>query len=190
MTQDNWQQCLQHLERELPAEDINTFIRPLEVVNSKTRTRLVAPNAYIKDHITTHYLERIRDIFEHLGDKRESVSIVDGLPVSSTPNGPPLQKRKANKTGLDQRYRFDNFVQGKSNELGFAAASQIAQKPGDAYNPLLLYGSTGLGKTHLLHAIGNQIQVQYPAMKVLYLGSERFVSDMIHALRHGDIDRF
>ncbi len=93
-------------------------------------------------------------------------------------------------TGLNSRYRFDNFVLGKSNELGFAAASQIAQKPGDAYNPLLLYGSTGLGKTHLLHAIGNEIREQNPTTKVLYLDSERFVSDMIKALRHGAIDNF
>ncbi len=190
MTQDNWQQCLQHLERELPPEDINTFIRPLEVLNSKTRTRLVAPNAYVRDHIATHYLERIRDIYEHLGDKREAVTIVDGLPEAVASEQPPAVDKKHEADGLDPRYRFDNFVLGRSNELGFAAASQIAQKPGDAYNPLLLYGSTGLGKTHLLHAIGNQLRLQNPSLKVLYLGSERFVSGMIRALRHGEIDNF
>jgi len=192
MAQNIWQLCLQHLERELPAEDINTFIRPLEVVSSKNRTRLVAPNAYVRDHIATHYLERIRDIFEHLGQSRESVTIEDGLPADTrTANKVPQPTARARKTtGLDSRYRFDNFVLGKSNELGFAAASQIAQKPGDAYNPLLLYGSTGLGKTHLLHAIGNLIREQSPSTKVLYLDSERFVSDMIQALRHGAIDKF
>jgi chromosomal replication initiator protein len=184
--------CLQHLERELPAEDINTFIRPLEVVSSKTRTRLIAPNSYVRDHIATHYLERIRDIFEHLGQARASVSIEDGLPAEATAthHGPQLRVASRDTTGLNRRYRFDNFVLGKSNELGFAAASQIAQKPGDAYNPLLLYGSTGLGKTHLLHAIGNLIREQRPSIKVLYLDSERFVSDMIKALRHGAIDNF
>jgi chromosomal replication initiator protein len=192
MTQNTWQLCLQHLERELPAEDINTFIRPLEVVNSKNRTRLVAPNSYVRDHIATHYLERIRDIFEHLDHPRASVTIEDGLPVeikenTRQPNSTVVERRK---TGLNNRYRFDNFVLGKSNELGFAAASQIAQKPGDAYNPLLLYGSTGLGKTHLLHAIGNKIREQNPTTKVLYLDSELFVSDMIKALRHGAIDDF
>jgi chromosomal replication initiator protein len=192
MAQNIWQLCLQHLERELPAEDINTFIRPLEVVSSKNRTRLVAPNAYVRDHIATHYLERIRDIFEHLGQSRESVTIEDGLPAESrVVDAAPQPTTRARKTtGLDSRYRFDNFVLGKSNELGFAAASQIAQKPGDAYNPLLLYGSTGLGKTHLLHAIGNLIREQSPSTKVLYLDSERFVSDMIQALRHGAIDNF
>ena len=192
MTQNTWQLCLQHLERELPAEDINTFIRPLEVVNSKNRTRLVAPNSYVRDHIATHYLERIRDIFEHLDHPRASVTIEDGLPVeikenTRQPNSTVVERHT---TGLNNRYRFDNFVLGKSNELGFAAASQIAQKPGDAYNPLLLYGSTGLGKTHLLHAIGNKIREQNPSTKVLYLDSELFVSDMIKALRHGAIDDF
>ena len=192
MTQNIWQQCLQHLERELPAEDINTFIRPLEVISSKNRTRLVAPNSYVRDHITIHYLERIRDIFEHLDQARASVSIEDGLPVEAKENTRTTRAPSSDvqSTGLNQRYRFDNFVLGKSNELGFAASSQIAQKPGDAYNPLLLYGSTGLGKTHLLHAIGNKIREQSPSMKVLYLDSERFVSDMIKALRHGAIDNF
>jgi chromosomal replication initiator protein len=189
---NNWQLCLQHLERELPSEDINTFIRPLEVVSSKTRTRLVAPNSYVRDHIAANYLERIRDIFEHLGSARKSVSIEDGLPAKiSTDNRKPLTSVADKRTtGLNHRYRFDNFVLGKSNELGYAAASQIAQKPGDAYNPLLLYGSTGLGKTHLLHAIGNMIREENPSTKVLYLDSERFVSDMIKALRHGAIDNF
>jgi chromosomal replication initiator protein len=192
MTQNIWHLCLRHLEQELPAEDINTFIRPLEIVSGKNRTRLVAPNSYVRDHIATHYLERVRDIFEHLGHARSSVSIEDGLPseesTSHKNSQPTVSKRQA--TGLDSRYRFDNFVLGKSNELGFAAASQIAKKPGEAYNPLLLYGSTGLGKTHLLHAIGNLIHEQSPSTKVLYLDSERFVSDMIKSLRHGAIDNF
>jgi chromosomal replication initiator protein len=192
MAQNIWHLCLQHLERELPAEDINTFIRPLEVVNSKNRTRLVAPNSYVRDHIATHYLERIRDIYEHLDHERSSVSIEDGLPSETASNNRQPKPAAVNvvTTGLNSRYRFDNFVLGKSNELGFAAASQIAQKPGEAYNPLLLYGSTGLGKTHLLHAIGNMIREQRPSTKVLYLDSERFVSDMIKALRHGSIDNF
>ena len=192
MTQNIWHLCLQHLERELPAEDINTFIRPLEVVTSKNRTRLVAPNTYVRDHIATHYLERIRDIFEHLDQPRASVSIEDGLPAETPETSQQIQTAGENRisTGLNPRYRFDNFVLGKSNELGYAAASQIAQKPGDAYNPLLLYGGTGLGKTHLLHAIGNEIREQNRSIKVLYLDSERFVSDMIKALRHGAIDSF
>lgn len=192
MAENHWQLCLQHLERELAVEDINTFIRPLEVVTTKTQTRLIAPNTYVRDHIASNYLERIRDIFEHLGAERASVTIEDGLPAVAVSSEKPTVGSESGRvsTGLDPRYRFDNFVLGKPNELGFAAASQIAQKPGEAYNPLLLYGSTGLGKTHLLHAIGNAIRKHDPSTKVLYLDSERFVSDMIRALRHGAIDNF
>jgi chromosomal replication initiator protein len=93
-------------------------------------------------------------------------------------------------TGLDQRYNFKNFVQGKSNELAYAAAQQVARKPGGAYNPLVIYGSTGLGKTHLLHACGNLIHKQNPDSRVIYVGSEQFVSEMINALRGGRIEAF
>jgi chromosomal replication initiator protein len=195
MSQSIWNHCLKHLERELPAEDINTWIRPLQPVFDKHQTRLLAPNAYIKDHISTHYLERIRDIFEHLGETRESAVVEVGTGTRRTrpaadEAGSRTVPRPVAESGLDNRYRFDNFVRGKSNELGYAAALQVAQKPGGAYNPLLLYGGTGLGKTHLLHAAGILIREQNPAAKVLYLHSERFVSEMIQALRRDSIDAF
>ena len=97
---------------------------------------------------------------------------------------------KGFSAGLDERYQFENFVLGKSNELGFAAAQQVTQDPGKAYNPLLLYGSTGLGKTHLLHAIGHKLAQRNPDFKIVYLHSEKFVSEMIQALRHASIDAF
>jgi len=190
-----WDNCLRHLERELPQEDINTWIRPLQAVFENNRTRLLAPNAYIRDHIATHYLERIRDLFEHLGAARESAVVEVGTERLRTSNGSVTETVRAKprpvaESGLDNRYRFDNFVRGKSNELAYAAALQVAQKPGTAYNPLLLYGGTGLGKTHLLHAAGLLIREQNPAAKVLYLHSERFVSEMIQALRRDSIDAF
>jgi chromosomal replication initiator protein len=193
MSQSTWQLCLKHLERELPAEDINTWIRPLQEVSSKTRTRLLAPNAYIRDHISKNYLERIRDIFEHLGASRDSAVVEVGEARDSVAPIAKLKKtsRPIAESGLDNRYRFDNFVPGKSNELGLAAAQQVAQDPGGAsYNPLLLYGGTGLGKTHLLHAAGNLIRETNPTAKVLYLHSERFVSEMITSIRMKTIDAF
>jgi chromosomal replication initiator protein len=192
MTQNTWQRCLQHLERELPAEDINTWIRPLEAVNGSKHTRLLAPNDYVRDHISHHYLERIRDIYEHLGERRDKVLVEVGLPKAraSETATPAVTPVAAVETGLDRNYRFDNFVRGKSNELGYAATQQVAQKPGSAYNPVMLYGGTGLGKTHLLHAAGNLMREQNPQAKVLYLHSERFVSEMIHSLRQGAIDAF
>ncbi len=195
MSQSIWNHCLKHLERELPPEDINTWIRPLQAVFDRQGTHLLAPNAYIRDHISTHYLERIRDIFEHLGESRESAVVEVGTLQAAPANGASLEKKTRSarpmaESGLDNRYRFDNFVRGKSNELGYAAALQVAQKPGSAYNPLLLYGGTGLGKTHLLHAAGILIREQNPAAKVLYLHSEKFVSEMIQALRRGSIETF
>lgn len=191
MSQNFWQTCLQHLERELPADDFNTWVRPLQVRSSKGRTVLLSPNEYVRDHISLNYLERIRDIFEHLGATRESV-IVDVSRHNDTavPPAPENVPQAHSRSGLDKRYRFSNFVQGKSNELAYAAAQQVAKSPGSAYNPLLLYGGTGLGKTHLLHAAGNLIFKRNRDAKVLYLHSEQFVSQMIQALRGDRIEAF
>ncbi|NNL96231.1 MAG: chromosomal replication initiator protein DnaA, partial [Xanthomonadales bacterium] len=135
MPQNIWQRCLQHLERELPPEDINTWIRPLQAISGKSRTRLLAPNAYVRDHISENYLERIRDIFEHLGEARDSAVIEVGQAGKSAAIEIPARAlRPVAESGLDTRYRFDNFVRGKSNELGLAATQQVAQKPGGAYN--------------------------------------------------------
>jgi chromosomal replication initiator protein len=189
MAQNTWQICLKHLEREFPAEDFNTWIRPLQFKSKKGRSILLAPNEYVRDYISLNHLERIRDIFEHLGETRDSVLVeVNSSRDIVTPT--IGRSGSAVASGLDKRYRFENFVQGKSNELGYAATQQVAKKPGLAYNPLLLYGGTGLGKTHLLHAAGNLIHKQNPHMKVLYLHSERFVSEMISALRGDKIEAF
>jgi len=189
MAHNHWQTCLTYLERELPAEDFNTWIRPLQPKNAKGQTALLAPNEYVRDYIALNHLERIRDVFEHLGSPRDSITVeVFASRESKQPK--PGSVRKQHDTGLDTRYRFNNFVQGKSNELAYAAAKQVAQKPGLAYNPLLLYGGTGLGKTHLLHAAGNLIHKKNNQSRVLYLHSERFVSEMIQALRRDSIEAF
>ena len=192
MPQSNWQTCLKHLERELPAEDFNTWINPLQIKASRDRTVLLAPNEYVRDYISLNHLERIRDIFEHLGSSRDSVVVDVSRQSNAVPpiggNPAPPQTRVPN--GLDRRYRFKNFVQGKSNELAYAAAQQVAKKPGVAYNPLVIYGSTGLGKTHLLHAAGNLLHKRNQDSKVIYLGSEQFVSEMISALRGNRIEAF
>ncbi len=189
MALNTWQTCLKYLERELPAEDFNTWIRPLQVRSNRGQTALSAPNEYVRDYISRNYLERIRDIFEHLGSVRASI-IVD---VGGGQQGPEMARdhaRRRSNTGLDTRYKFANFVQGKSNELAYAATKQVAKKPGMAYNPLLLYGGTGLGKTHLLHAAGNLIHAKDSSAHVLYLHSEKFVSGMIQALRRDTIEEF
>lgn len=188
MAQNTWQTCLKHLERELPAEDFNTWIRPLQIKSKKGLFVLLSPNEYVRDYIALNYLERIRDIFEHLNETRDSVVVkVNNREVRFEPQG---RMTTPVATGLDKRYRFNNFVQGKSNELAYAATQQVAQKPGLAYNPLLLYGGTGLGKTHLLHAAGNLIHHEHQHTRVVYLHSERFVSEMIQALRGNKMEAF
>jgi chromosomal replication initiator protein len=152
---------------------------------------MLAPNEYVRDYISLNHLERIRDIFEHLGASRDAVVVdVSRQNTAMASEAKVKQQQKRVTTGLDKRYRFKNFVQGKSNELAYAAAQQVAKKPGTAYNPLVIYGSTGLGKTHLVHAAGNLLHKRNPDSRVIYLGSEQFVSEMISALRGDRIEVF
>lgn len=184
-----WQQCLERLERHIPLEELNTWIRPLQLgSNGGSKVHLTAPNDLVRDQVRQHYLDMVRDFFAHHGFERSAVTIDVGHRAES--RQVRTHARDGGAFGLDDRYSFDNFVLGKSNELAFAAAKQVANSPGTVYNPLLLYGSTGLGKTHLLHASGRFIAAQNPGAKVLYMHSETFVSEMIQALRRDSIDNF
>ncbi len=185
----SWLKCIDRLERHVPLEEINTWIRPLHpILGSDGALRLCAPNDFVRDQVSSNYLGMIRDFYAGDGFDRDAITVeVGAQPVRRNPS---IQPRGKNTAGLDERYRFENFVLGNSNELAFAAASQVAKNPGTVYNPLLLYGSTGLGKTHLLHAAGHQIAADNPEARVLYLHSEKFVSEMIQALRRDSIDAF
>ncbi|MDZ7789004.1 MAG: chromosomal replication initiator protein DnaA [Xanthomonadales bacterium] len=186
---DLWQQCLERLERQIALEELNTWIRPLQLDgNGGSRVRLSAPNDLVRDQVRQHYLEIMREFFAYHGFERDAVTIEVG--ARSAPRVEQQPERGGGAWGLDDRYRFDNFVLGKSNELAFAAARQVANSPGTVYNPLLLYGSTGLGKTHLLHAAGRFIADANPNAQVMYLHAEKFVSEMIQALRRDSIDAF
>ncbi|MEE4297240.1 MAG: chromosomal replication initiator protein DnaA [Wenzhouxiangella sp.] len=185
-----WLKCLERLERLVPLDELNTWLRPLRLGADKSNGyRLYAPNDFVRDQVEAHYLNLIRDFMVSQGIDREAVSVS----VDDGPRPPAASARKRvspENPGLDDRYHFDNFVLGKSNELAFAAARQVAKNPGTVYNPLLLYGSTGLGKTHLLHAAGRFIHEANPQARILYLHSEKFVSEMIQALRRDSIDQF
>ena len=185
-----WQQCLSRLERQVPLDELNTWLRPLRVLESGgERFRLSAPNDFVRDQVENHYLGMIRDFLGGQGyDRAKIVVVVEDVPKQDRKTRP--QTASGERVGLDDRYQFDNFVLGKSNELAFAAARQVAKNPGTVYNPLLLYGSTGLGKTHLLHAAGQFIAEANPSARILYLHSEKFVSEMIQALRRDSIDQF
>lgn len=186
-----WKRCLERLEREIALEEVNTWLRPLQAeISHSGAIRLLAPNDFVCEQVNNQYLPMIRDFFVSNGFEKDRIRVVVG--GNGVQNSKPAHPRggKGFSSGLDERYRFSNFVLGKSNELGFAAAQQVTHDPGKAYNPLLLYGGTGLGKTHLLHAIGHELAQQNPQFKIVYLHSEKFVSEMIQALRHASIDAF
>jgi len=185
-----WKRCLDRLEREIPPEEVNTWLRPLRVEGDRQSIRLLAPNDFVCEQVREQYLGLMRDFFCANGIDRDSVHVRVGGQTAAATESNSASRRKGFVAGLDDRYRFDNFVLGKSNELGYAAAQQVTRDPGRSYNPLLLYGGTGLGKTHLLHAIGHALAERNPGFRIVYLHSEKFVSEMIHALRHGSIDAF
>ncbi len=270
-----WDYCISHLQSELPAQQFNTWIRPLRAETvSETILRLVAPNRFVLDWVNDKYKDRIRDILNDNGEipnkdvelvvakKAAAFEAVPSLPTSQEnaqspqPSLVPTQMPEAlrnttdqvpvaelvkeldipstsdaesyipnhngvalqnpaqapnsshvpasdtrvnrsdvegglgHKSNLNTNFVFENFVVGKSNQLGLAAATQVAENPGGSYNPLFIYGGVGLGKTHLMHAVGNALCQKKPGAKVVYLHSERFVADMVKALQLNAINDF
>ncbi|KRT54027.1 chromosomal replication initiator protein DnaA [endosymbiont of Ridgeia piscesae] len=201
---DLWQQCLHHLERKLPAQQFNTWIRPLQAEENTTKIRLLAPNTFVLDWVRNHYIKIINSYLDEIcEDERPTVEIIIGTRKKPTQLPDRSVKKQATiersdklesvstiESNLNRSFTFESFVEGKSNQLARAASMQIASNPGKAYNPLFIYGGVGLGKTHLMHAVGNAILSENPNAKVLYLHSERFVADMVRALQHNKIDEF
>ena len=196
-----WQQCLIQLERELTPQQFNTWIRPLQAVELEQGLEILAPNRFVLDWIRDKYGSRIRAILDQLSGAN-SINISMGIgslasvKVEQAPRAPadaqvkkvvPAGKRV---NGLKHDFTFESFVEGKSNQLARAASLQVAENHGKAYNPLFICGGVGLGKTHLMHAVGNLIVAQKPTAQVVYLHSERFVADMVKALQHNAINEF
>ena len=197
MSEDLWSQVLGRLEREMDADDLHMWIKPVQCEVAADGLTLFAPNSIVQQTIETRFRPLIESIVRQIADPSWGVrlrvgSTSDGdAPAHTVETVAPSTPRSGTAIGLDRHYQFDNFVQGKSNQLARAAALQVAENPGSPdYNPLLLYGGTGLGKTHLLHAVGNNIRARNPQSVVVYLHSEQFVSQMIMALRHNTIDQF
>jgi chromosomal replication initiator protein len=198
---DAWPRCLQHLEAELPAEDVHTWLKPLQAGQRDDGLVLYAPNAFVMEEVRARYLERIRELLAHFAGSPDVSLEIGSLrrvappaaaPANLTPPPPPRPASSEPFHGnLDTHYTFDNFVEGRSNQLGRAAAWQAAQKPGDrAHNPLLLYGGTGLGKTHLMFAAGNEMRRINPGARVLYLRSNDFYNAFFRALQEKTADQF
>ena len=206
-----WQQCVARLETEVPEQQLNTWIRPLQAIEDADTLRLLAPNRFVLDWVKDNFFERINATAHELsgngglrvllevGTGRRAPTPEPDVPTARAPEAAPrpapVQPQPAASSAqftnnLNRNFTFDNFVEGKSNQLARAASLQIAENPGLAYNPLFIYGGVGLGKTHLMHAVGNKILELNPNAKVVYLHSERFVADMIKALQHNAIEDF
>jgi len=193
-----WSRCLAALESELPEQQFNTWVRPLQAVEQHGGLRLLAPNRFVVDWVRTNLLSRI----EHLVRADSPVASAPvTLEVGSRPAPPPpaeTRRAEASPKGpggvvgvpLNRDFTFSSFVEGKSNHFAKAAAIQVAENPGAAYNPLFIYGGVGLGKTHLMHAVGHLIRERNPSARIGYLHSERFVSEMVRALQHNTINEF
>ena len=207
-----WGKCLQLLEQELSDQQLNTWIRPLQVIEDASALRLLAPNRFVLDWVNQNFLEQITRIKDQLtvdnpiklsieiGSQNRNSMPAPAASISATQNtstfineksfAPTPSVIKNIDHNLNAGFSFDNFVEGKSNQLAKAAGQQVAENPSDAYNPLFLYGGVGLGKTHIMHAVGNRMRENNPDAKIVYLHSERFVSHMIKALQHNAIDEF
>lgn len=246
-----WQECLGQLQHEIPAQQFNTWIRPLEATVDNGQLVLSAPNRFIRDWVRNQFLNQIDKIMSELNNGLiTQVEVVVGestplfqlqanaprhapspsaqaqaqaqpqaqpqaspqshqptAPVAPTPTPAPeapaavynqddvrqvKTKRNAiqQKSSLSSSFVFENFVEGKSNQLALAAAKQVAENAGGSYNPLFIYGGVGLGKTHLMHAVGNELLRQNPNARVMFLTSERFVHDMVKAFRLNAMTEF
>jgi len=211
-----WEKCQRYLQDELPPTEFATWIRPLKVNYSENELCIYAPNRFVLDWVRERYATKISEYVSSVNNGqniqlRFEVTADTPLFAKTSAQQPEslssgnhqstlveqkqkvdqqLAKKRERKSNLNPVFSFENFVQGKSNQLATAAARQVAENPGSAYNPLFIYGGVGLGKTHLMQAVGNQILKNKPNGRVIYLHSERFVADMVKALQTNTIDSF
>ncbi|MEO1596657.1 MAG: chromosomal replication initiator protein DnaA [Pseudomonadota bacterium] len=195
-----WQQCLRRMRSELSEQQFNTWLRPLQVESNGNGLRLLAPNRFVVDHLNAQYLKRLQALADEFSGGPVPVTAAVGSVAEREPPPAHVSAMASPQVAAPQvpmpesrlmrEFTFDTFVEGKSNQLARAAASQVAENPGTAFNPLFLYGGVGLGKTHLMHAIGNAVLARNPNARVCYVHSERFVGDMVRGLQHNTISEF
>ena len=183
-----WDKCLKDIADRLSEKQMKTWLHPLEVTLDENILSIIAPNKFIKDMVETDYLKMIKDtVLEQSDEKVNAINLK--LPEINKSRNVDSDNVNAVLTSLNKDLTFDNFVEGKSNQLAKAACSSVVGKLGQ-YNPLYIYGGVGLGKTHLLHSIGNEIVKKDSSKRVVYLHSEKFVQKMVTALRQNKIEEF
>lgn len=195
-----WAQCIRRLEEVLSESEVGTWLRPLQAIQDDDRLELLAPNKPVMDNVREQYLATISAVWGEIsGSENAQISIRIGSSAraasvpqadDSAGHSPPRAHAMGTGNKLDARYTFEHFVEGKSNRIARAAAQKVSDTPGVAYNPLLIYGGTGLGKTHLMHSVGNALIASGNKKRVVYIPAERFVNDMVSAVRHNTMDAF
>jgi len=197
LNQDLWDRCIDRLEADLPEKEISTWIRPLRIVLAEDQVTLLAPNRIVMDRVKSDFLGRIQrtlsslaafDVVVNLAVGAVNVENARGTSVSTSSGAgsSPIDDAMPYGRGkLDPRYTLSSFIEGKSNSQARAAGLQVASAPGGVYNPLLIYGESGLGKTHLMHGIGNAILAEKANARIIYVGAEQWFNQMVSAIRYG-----
>ena len=183
-----WNKCSEKLENKLSQEDYNTWIRPLKGNLNKNTLEIIAPNDFILNYVETNLSNEIMQMIKV--QSKKDISLVFKTLTKETFVDKYSNDKKSEDTKLVASYVFDTFVEGKSNHVALAASKQVALNPKGDYNPLFIYGGVGLGKTHLMHAVGNEILKNEPNKRIVYVHSEKFVSDMVKALQLGAMNEF
>jgi chromosomal replication initiator protein len=204
LSESLWNRCLRVLEGELPEQQFNTWVRPLQAIEREGELRLLAPNRYVVEWLSQNSITRIKELVLAFAEGVAPELILDvgtravnGHAAPSVSGHDTVGAARARRLAptvlgspINADFTFVSFVEGKSNQLARAAAVQVAGNPGRAYNPLFIYGGVGLGKTHLMHAVANHIKQRNPEARLAYVHSERFVGDMVKALQHNTINDF
>ena len=196
--QNLWDTCLRRLEQELPAQQFNTWIRPLapEAEIASDTLVLTAPNRFVLELVRERFAARIERLVAETSGREVGLRLVlaRGGELSLRPTAPAARAAAEpvvqERSRLNRGFSFDSFVTGKANQLARAAAIQVAENPGISYNPLFVYGGVGLGKTHLVQAIGNQVADRRPQARIRYIHAEQYVTDVVRAYQQKSFDEF
>ena len=196
---DFWQHCISAFEQELGQQQFLTWIQPLQCAIEGSRVLVIAPNGFVQRWVRDRFQARITELArERLGAEARVEFVLARRQIempaakAAVPEPRPAKPATSGRdvSRLNPEFTFDSFVTGKANDLARAAARQVAEKPGSAYNPLFIYGGVGLGKTHLIHAIGNHLRSHAPESKIRYIHAEQYVSDVVRAYQHKAFDDF
>jgi chromosomal replication initiator protein len=196
MDNNIWEEVLKIAEKKLSDQVVNTWLKPLRIVDMRGDIITIeAPNRFYKNWVEDKYLDTIKTIFQDEYNIQSDIQLVLGSTqhVKQEYTKEPAKVQQTilnNTTNLNKQYTFENFVVGSSNQFAHAAALAVAEGYFQTYNPLFIYGGVGLGKTHLMHAIGNKILEKFPKLKILYISSEAFTNEMIYALKSKSMDLF